>query len=70
MSNFDQYKNRVNLRGETARARTLYQEKRELSLKAINSLSCKDCKVNGVAQKLIIDDGTPPYYKNVKSLPD
>ena len=70
MSNFDQYKNRVNLRGETARARTLYQEKRELSLKAINSLSCKDCKVNGVAQKLIIDDGTLPYYKNVKSLPD
>lgn len=70
MSTFDQYKNRVNLRGETARERTLYREKRELSLKAINSLSCKDCEVNGVAQKLIIDDGTLPYYKEVKSLPD
>ena len=70
MSTFDQYKNRVNLRGETVRERTLYREKRELSLKAINSLSCKDCEVNGVAQKLIIDDGTLPYYKEVKSLPD
>jgi hypothetical protein len=36
----------------------------------VNSLSCKDCLVNGVPQKLVIDDGTLPYYKDVKSLPD
>lgn len=70
MSNFEQYKRRVQLHGETARERTLYNEKRDLSINAPNSLSCKEVKVNGVDQKLIIDDGTLPYYKEVKSLPD
>lgn len=70
MSSFEQYKRRVQLHGQTMRERTLYQEKRNLTLKAPNSLSCKDVKVNNVAQKLIIDDGTLPYYKEVKSLPD
>ena len=41
-----------------------------MTLNAVNSLSCKDCLVNGVPQKLVIDDGTLPYYKDVKSLPD
>lgn len=70
MSDFDTYKARVKLRGDTARDRTLYNEKRNIRLNAINSLSCKACKVNGVDQSLIIDDGTLPYYKEVKSLPD
>lgn len=70
MSDFDTYKSRLHLRGSTTRERELFHEKRELALKAVNSLSCKDCLVNGVAQKLIIDDGTLPYYKEVKSLPD
>ncbi|MCZ2394971.1 MAG: hypothetical protein LC100_00340 [Chitinophagales bacterium] len=70
MSDFDTYKSRLHLRGSTNRERELYYEKRELASKAINSLSCKDCLVNGVPQKLVIDDGTLPYYKNVKSLPD
>ena len=70
MSDFDTYKARVKLRGDTARDRTLYHEKRNIKLNAVNSLSCKDVQVNGVDQKLIIDDGTLPYYKNVKSLPD
>ena len=70
MSDFDTYKSRLHLRGSTTRERELFHEKRELALKAVNSLSCKDCFVNGVAQKLIIDDGTLPYYKDVKSLPD
>lgn len=70
MSSFEQYKRRVQLHGSTARERTLYNEKRNLLLNAPNSLSCKEVKVNNVAQKLIIDDGTLPYYKNVKSLPD
>jgi hypothetical protein len=52
------------------RDRTLYQEKRNLKINAVNSLSCKDCLVNGAPQKLVIDDGTLPYYKDVKSLPD
>lgn len=70
MSDFDTYKSRLHLRGSTNRERELYYEKRELASKAINSLSCKDCLVNGVPQKLVIDDGTLPYYKDVKSLPD
>ena len=70
MADFDSYKARVQFRGATQRDRTLYQEKRNLKINAVNSLSCKDCLVNGVAQKLIIDDGTLPYYKDVKSLPD
>ena len=70
MSSFEQYKRRVQLHGATARERTLYNEKRNLLLNTPNSLSCKEVKVNNVDQKLIIDDGTLPYYKNVKSLPD
>jgi hypothetical protein len=70
MSDFDTYKSRLHLRGSTNRERELYHEKRELTLNAVSSLSCKDCLVNGVPQKLIIDDGTLPYYKDVKSLPD
>ena len=70
MADFDSYKARVQFRGTTQRDRTLYQEKRNLKINAINSLSCKDCLVNGVPQKLVIDDGTLPYYKDVKSLPD
>ena len=70
MSDFDTYKSRLHLRGSTNRERELYHEKRELASKAVNSLSCKDCLVNGVPQKLVIDDGTLPYYKDVKSLPD
>ena len=70
MSDFDSYKARVKFRGDTARDRTLYREKRNIRLNAVNSLSCKACKVNGVDQLLVIDDGTLPYYKDVKSLPD
>ena len=70
MSDFDTYKARVKLRGDAARDRTLYNEKRNIRLNAVNSLSCKACKVNGVDQLLVIDDGTLPYYKDVKSLPD
>lgn len=70
MADFDSYKARVQFRGATKRDRTLYQEKRNLKINAVNSLSCKDCLVNGVPQKLVIDDGTLPYYKEVKSLPD
>jgi len=70
MADFDSYKARVQFRGATQRDRTLYQEKRKLKINAVNSLSCKDCLVNGVPQKLVIDDGTLPYYKDVKSLPD
>ena len=70
MADFDSYKARVQFRGATQRDRTLYQEKRNLKINAVNSLSCKDCLVNGVPQKLVIDDGTLPYYKDVKSLPD
>lgn len=70
MADFDSYKARVQFRGTTQRERTLYQEKRNLKINAVNSLSCKDCLVNGVPQKLVIDDGTLPYYKDVKSLPD
>lgn len=70
MGDFASYKERVHFRGNTARERTLYREKRHLTLTAPNSLSCKDCIVNGSAQKLIIDDGTLPYYKNIKSLPN
>lgn len=70
MATFESYKARVHQRGETIRERTLYYEKEHLKELAVNSLSCKQCKVNGLDQLLIIDDGTLPYYKNVKSLPD
>ena len=70
MATFDLYKARVLQRGDTMRERTLFYEKKHIKELAVNSLSCKDCKVNGVDQKIIIDDGTLPYYKNIKSLPD
>lgn len=70
MATFGEYQARVNQRGTTDRERTLYYEKQHLKSLAVNSLSCKDCLVNGVPQKLVIDDGTLPYYKDVKSLPD
>lgn len=70
MATFESYKARVHQRGETVRERTLYYEKEHIKDLAVNSLSCKQCKVNGVDQLLVIDDGTLPYYKNVKSLPD
>ena len=70
MATFSEYQARVNQRGTTNRERELYYEKQHLKNLAVNSLSCKACKVNGVDQSLIIDDGTLPYYKEVKSLPD
>lgn len=70
MASFDDYKARIHFRGSTLREQELFYEKREIGTKAVNSLSCKDCLINGVAQKLVIDDGTLPYYKNIKSLPD
>lgn len=70
MVNFDAYKARVHQRGDTERDRTLYYEKKYLKELAINSLSCKPCEVDGVEQSLVIDDGTLPYYKDIKSLPD
>lgn len=70
MANFDAYKARVHQRGNTERDRTLYYEKKYLKELAINSLSCKPCEVDGVEQFLVIDDGTLPYYKDIKSLPD
>ena len=70
MATFEEYKGRVNQRGNTERARTLYYEKEHLKTLAVNSLSCKSCIINGTEQSLIVDDGTLPYYKNVKSLPD
>ena len=70
MANFDAYKARVHQRGDTERDRTLYYKKEYLKELAINSLSCKPCEVDGVEQSLVIDDGTLPYYKDIKSLPD
>lgn len=70
MATFDSYKLRVHQRGENFRERTLYYEKKNLKELAVNSLSCKKCKVGGVDQLIVIDDGTLPYYKNIKSLPD
>ncbi len=70
MATFGEYQARVNQRGTTDRERTLYYKKQHLKSLAVNSLSCKACKVNGVDQLLVIDDGTLPYYKDVKSLPD
>ena len=70
MASFDAYVARVNQRGDTERERTLYYQKHYLKNLAVNSLSCKSCLVNGMNQSLVIDDGTLPYYKDVKSLPD
>lgn len=70
MATFSEYKSRLRLRGNTARERALYHEKFDVKTNAVESLSCKDCIVGGIAQKLVIDDGTLPYYKEVCSLPD
>lgn len=70
MATFGEYKARLKLRGNTARERALYHEKFDVKTNAVESLSCKDCIVGGMAQKLVIDDGTLPYYKEVCSLPD
>lgn len=70
MATFGEYKARLKLRGNTARERALYHEKFDVKTNAVESLSCKDCIVGDMAQKLVIDDGTLPYYKEVCSLPD
>ena len=70
MATFGEYKSRLKLRGNTARERALYHEKFDVKTNAVESLSCKNCIVGGMAQKLVIDDGTLPYYKEVCSLPD
>lgn len=70
MATFEQYKSRVQQRGQTLRERDLYYEKRYLKERDPESLSCKDVLINGVEQKVVIDHGTLPYYKEIKSLPD
>lgn len=70
MPDYTNYISRITFKGETFRERVKREEKRDLLNLAADSLSCKDVVLNGENRKLIIDDGTLPYYKDVKSLPD
>lgn len=70
MATFEQYKSRLHQRGDTMRERELYYEKRHLKETMPNTLSCKDVLINGVEQKICMERGTLPYYKNITSLPD
>lgn len=64
------YKTRLTVHGNTNRDRNVYEEKRHIRNNASELLSYKQCVIDGNEQALIIDDGTLPYYKNIKSLPD
>lgn len=70
MSSLNDYVARLTSNGATKRERDLSNLKRELTKKAVNSLSCKDVMIADESRKLIIDSGTTPNKKIIKSLPD
>lgn len=66
---YEIYKKRLYLHGNTKRERTLYSTKRDFENLSKDSLSCKEVVINNTNRKLVIDSGTKPYYKNIKSMP-
>lgn len=66
---YEIYKKRLYLHGNTKRERTLYNTKRDFENLSKDSLSCKEVVINNTNRNLVIDDGTKPYYKNIKSMP-
>ncbi len=66
----DRYTARINLRGNTQRERVLNRCKDNISNHITASLSYKEVKIDGVDTHLIVDSGTKPYYKIIKSVPN
>lgn len=63
------YSMRVNLLGTTQRERMLNRLKNTIESKALDSLSCKNVKLNGEDIQMVINSGTKPYYKEFQALP-
>ena len=56
--------------GNSKREIDLNRARRNIAIKVVNNPSCKDVKINGIDDKLIINTGTQPYYKKFRSLPN
>jgi len=68
--NWDLYQRRLTINGETQRDRQLTDLKNNI-LKSQNlNLSYKDVLINDMQAKLVIDSGTKPQFKIIKSLPN
>ena len=66
----DRYTARVTLHGNTHRERMKNRLKDSISQRAVDSLSCKEVKINGEESLLVIDSGTQPYYKSFSTIPN
>lgn len=56
--------------GNSKREIDLNRARRNIAIKVVNNPSCKDVKINGIDDILIINTGTQPYYKKFRSLPN
>ncbi|MDF2951044.1 MAG: hypothetical protein K0S18_627 [Anaerocolumna sp.] len=66
----DKYTARINLMGSTKRERDLNRLKQTILNDAPQTLSCKDVKIGDVDRKLIINESTIPYKKDLITLPN
>ena len=69
-TNWDLYKNRLNVNGETYRDRQANRLKISLENHMAHSLSTKDVLLNGIKTQLVINTGTKPYYKEFQAFPN
>lgn len=68
--NWDLYNKKIKLKGSNQRERLINDLKNTLNNKAINNPSCKTILINNVETNLIIDSGTKPQFKSIKTLPN
>ena len=67
---YDVFQERMELHGGTNRKRLLNQQKAYYRRSVMDSLSCKQVKLNGMESYLIVDSHNHSYQKLIKSLPD
>ena len=70
MASINSYIARLTSNGSTKRERDLNNLKRDLNNVCPDSLSYKNVKINDVEKGLVIDSGTTPNKKKIKSMPD
>ena len=66
---WDTYNQRLSVYGDSARDIKIGRAKELWTRKLLDSPACKSVKVNGVAQNLIVNSGTKPYYKKIIATP-
>lgn len=67
---WEAFERMAKVNGNSKREIDLNRARRNITIKAVNNPSCKDVKINGIDDKLIINTGTQPYYKKFRSLPN